>query len=371
MKLNQNLAIVAVLLTGLIGGGLYYWWWIGTPEYTLSQIRKAAETRNVELGMKYIDVDAIFENFWRKQQVETVEKLRSQSNAEAFGTFLGIQFMESVKSATKESVRQQWIDIFSTTTVRTPENTIGTIFQKGLIAIRQGNAAYVFLSNGLKVTLKRKEGNRYWIISSLEPTDLQKPPSISNEQSKINEQQSADKFFIPQVKPSTNNSTQRAKPAVESKTIEQKTKTTSPLQPAAPTRFEGIASIYITGGVWDNWDADVEKDGPVIAIVYRDRDDESILDDAAYKVPVTADVKVYAGESVGSSKTKLVFSSHYTDKQMVRCAFSDRCMRIPREEINVNTATDFQYGDVEVTVHTPEQGDFSARNEFIVLYLKK
>jgi len=51
-----------IVLLGVIGGG--YYWWMGTPEYSVSQIKKAIETHNPELGLKYIDTDAVFENLW-------------------------------------------------------------------------------------------------------------------------------------------------------------------------------------------------------------------------------------------------------------------------------------------------------------------
>lgn len=43
-------------------------------------------------------------------------------------------------------------------------------------------------------------------------------------------------------------------------------------------------------------------------------------------------------------------------------------IRIPKEEISVDPSIDYQYGDVEITIHTPTQGTFQDKNEINKLY---
>jgi hypothetical protein len=141
----------------------------------------------------------------------------------------------------------------------------------------------------------------------------------------------------------------------------------SPQSQSSSVSVDGLSAIRISGGIWDNWDSDIENDGPVIEIVYLDANGEIIGNDATEKMPISADVKVYAGSDSISSKTKLVFSSHYDSNQIILGGIYPK-IRIPKENINVNSATDYKYGAVEVTIQTPVQGAFAAKSDFIELY---
>jgi hypothetical protein len=132
-------------------------------------------------------------------------------------------------------------------------------------------------------------------------------------------------------------------------------------------KIEGLTAIRISGGTWDNWDADIENDGPVAEIVYLDAIGNIISDESTKKMPISADVKIYAGDTSISPTTKLVFSAHYTEDQIIIGDIYPK-IRIPKEELSVNPSIDYQYGDVEVTIYTPTQGSFSDRSDFIVLY---
>lgn len=149
-----------------------------------------------------------------------------------------------------------------------------------------------------------------------------------------------------------------------------------PTQATAPTptptatvfeKIEGLTAIRVGGGIWDNWDADMENDGPVIYIVYLDARGETITDDSTKKMPISADVKLYAGEYGSAPKTKLVFSAHYTKDQIILGRITPD-IRIPKEEISVSPSTEYWCGAVEVTIYTPKQGTFADRDDFIVLY---
>lgn len=134
-------------------------------------------------------------------------------------------------------------------------------------------------------------------------------------------------------------------------------------------RIEGLTAIRVSGGIWGNWDADLEKDGPVIDIVYLDSRGDIIANEATKKTPISADVKVYAATDVLTTPNRLVFSVHYSEEQIILGDIYPQ-IRIPKEQMSVNPYTDYQYGAVEVTIYTPQQGFFSDRNDFIVLYEK-
>lgn len=135
-----------------------------------------------------------------------------------------------------------------------------------------------------------------------------------------------------------------------------------------PTRIDGLASINPLAALQENWDTDIEKDGPVIDISYLDSNGDMISNDATAKMPISADVKLYAGSDPLSKKTKLVYSGHFDSNQIVY-NFSPK-IRIPEEQINIDPNTDYDIGLATVTIHTPEQGDFSATDSFVVLYEK-
>ena len=157
--------------------------------------------------------------------------------------------------------------------------------------------------------------------------------------------------------------------------------TTGPITPT-PTltatlfeKIEGLTAIRVGGGFWDNWDADMENDGPVIYIAYLDARGDTIPDDNITKMPISADVKLYASDSVTGPEDKLVFSAHYTEDKIIFGRMYPLIfpriyplIRIPKEEISVNPSTDYWCGAVEVTIYTPAQGSFADRGGYIRLY---
>lgn len=134
-------------------------------------------------------------------------------------------------------------------------------------------------------------------------------------------------------------------------------------------KIDGLTAIRISGGIWNNWDSDIENDGAVINIIYLDNQSNIITNDMTRKLPITASIKVYSTRTVGFNvlKDKLVFSSDYPKEKIILGEIYPS-IRIPKEEILVNPNTDYKYGIVEVTINTPSQGSFSASSDFIVLY---
>jgi hypothetical protein len=137
--------------------------------------------------------------------------------------------------------------------------------------------------------------------------------------------------------------------------------------PPTTSRVEGLTAIQVSGGTWQNWDADLEDDGPEIYIVYLDRNGNIISDDSTETLPISADVKVYASKNSIATKDQLVFSKHYSESEIILGDIYPR-LRIPKEQISPDAQTLYQYGRVEIEIHTPEQGDFAAQSDFIELY---
>jgi hypothetical protein len=137
------------------------------------------------------------------------------------------------------------------------------------------------------------------------------------------------------------------------------------------SKISGLSSIRISGGIWENWNANMANDGATIEIVYLDSLGDIISDNTTEQLPISADVKVYTTDtnSIPYKKGRLVFSAHYSTNQIILGNIYPK-IRIPKEQISVNPSVDYEYGYVSVTIQTPEQGDFSAQSEFIVLYEK-
>lgn len=182
------IGISIIILFGVIGGG--YYWWTGTPEYSISQIKKAIETHNSELGLKYIDTDAIFEHLWTDMKSELIKETTEAEGFEAFGMMFGLQMAESMKPALKEQVKEGIKSWFVASTEEKPkEATIttkegletGTFWQKDLKIKKQGNSAYIELPDNVKIVLTKKVGERYWVISKIEGFMETSPATQSSE----------------------------------------------------------------------------------------------------------------------------------------------------------------------------------------------
>lgn len=161
-----------VILVGLVGGG--YYWWTGTPEYSAYQIKKAVETQDKELGLKYIDVDAIFENLWTDWESEFAKGALKAEGFEAFGMMLGSYLAESMKPGLKELTKQEIENWFSVSEEKLREEStgkglkLGATWKEKLKIKRQDKSAHIELPDGIKIIFIRKEGERYWVITKIE-----------------------------------------------------------------------------------------------------------------------------------------------------------------------------------------------------------
>lgn len=145
-------------------------------------------------------------------------------------------------------------------------------------------------------------------------------------------------------------------------------KTVQPVKKAVPPTIKGLTSIWVSGNGWENWDADAEKDGPTIDIVYQDKGGKIITNSMTKKLQIGASVKIWTmdwDDDYNKVKGRLVFSKYYQPKEIIFGSIYPE-IRIPKELIDVDE-DDYDYGIVEVTIKTPGQGRFADIDDFIVL----
>lgn len=143
--------------------------------------------------------------------------------------------------------------------------------------------------------------------------------------------------------------------------------TPTPAPSNETNRIDGLTTFRVSGGLQENWDADGDNDGPYLEVVYLDKNGNIITSDATETMQITADVKLYAGSNALVKPTKLVYSGHFDSSQIIFGSIYPK-IRVPEEQISVSRSSDSKYGAAVVTIHTPEQGDFTATGNFVVLY---
>ncbi len=140
--------------------------------------------------------------------------------------------------------------------------------------------------------------------------------------------------------------------------------------PIYSNRIEGLEYISVMSWSWQNWDSDVEKDGFRVTITFNNKNDQS-LDFSNVRCRARIKLFAYKKDRWGIYRTderRQVYSkNHYFTSSNVS-SILESPLKIWDYEIKVNKETDYWCGDCEVTVHTPEQGDFSDVNEFCMLY---
>ncbi len=350
---------IAALVVLLACGGIGWYWWTTTPQYALSQIRKAYETHNTDLALKYIDVDKIFDNLWASIEAKMAQQVASTDNGfAAFGALLGQTMVQNMKPTIKENLRTQLLD--SIKTGATATSSIASL--SAHYSISHDGDTVIVSSSDSTFKLHMEKENGVWRIVAID--GLSATSSAEAEGSTSSEETStAPERSAPVVKKTA--ATVKTAPVQtslpKSDPVPQAPKTTT------TTRIENLAAIRFGGGIWENWNADSAKDGPAVDIVYLDGQGDIISDDSTKRMPISADVKLYAGSSPMGPKNRLVFSAHYTKDQIILGHIYPH-IRIPKDQIGVNPAADYQYGVVAVTIQTPEQGSFSDTSDFIQLY---
>jgi hypothetical protein len=153
------LIFLFIIITILCSASFYYW--TTTPQYALSQIRKAFTKHDVTLALKYIDADAIADDFWKQIEVEALNKMPDPSNEfESAGIALGQNIMEKYKPMIKESLRSKLIDSIKSDSNKddTKENVIW-MASKNEVSYYDGDIAVVDTSDpAVKLNLKKEQG---------------------------------------------------------------------------------------------------------------------------------------------------------------------------------------------------------------------
>ncbi len=170
-KIKIALIIIVIIVVVLGTIGVRHYRFMGTPEYSVGQIKKAIETHNTDLGFKYIDIDAISEGVWTDLKSKFVNDTSGIQGFEALDMMFGFQIAESMKPVVKEQVEkgvESWFAIPTEgETISLKGNFwLNTWQQKNLK--KQGGSAYIELPNDARIVFTKKVGERYWIISRIE-----------------------------------------------------------------------------------------------------------------------------------------------------------------------------------------------------------
>lgn len=163
-KISSNkkilLFLISIIIIILCSVGFYYY--TTTPQYALSQIRKAYAKHDVTLALKYIDADAIMDDFWEQIKLESLNRMDSPSNDfESLGITIGQNLMEKYKPMIKESMRVKLVD-----SIKNPsEENVIFVASKNHVAYYDGDIAVVDTSDPeVKLNLK-KEGGVWRVVA--------------------------------------------------------------------------------------------------------------------------------------------------------------------------------------------------------------
>ena len=154
--------LILVVIILLCSVGFYYW--TTTPQYALSQIRKAYAKHDVTLALKYIDADAIMDDFWEQIKLESLSRMDSPNNDfESLGITIGQNLMEKYKPMIKESARIKLVD-----SIKNPsEDNVIWIASKNPVAYYDGDIAVVDTTDpAVKLNLKKEQG--VWRVVAIE-----------------------------------------------------------------------------------------------------------------------------------------------------------------------------------------------------------
>lgn len=110
---------------------------------------------------------------------------------------------------------------------------------------------------------------------------------------------------------------------------------------------------------WEDWDNDGSDDGIRLAFYFRDQSDDIVTFDNV-EVHVTAELYTQVNTTpLQGEKDRLVYSHIFTitSSRDVHPLYGT-ALKIPAEDINIDTETDYYLGILEVSVSVPQQGEF-------------
>jgi hypothetical protein len=167
--------LLGVIALGLVAGGGYYWW-IGTPEYSLMQLRSGIEQHNAETVFHYVDIDQIFDNLWSEMTATLVSDLQgSGDGASAFGSALGMGLVQSMKPALKDALKTGIENALKEDEWKNETESSSSVLNKlqsqnYSLNKNNGRTALEF-ENGVKFVLTQTD-DRYWQVTEIEGLDL-------------------------------------------------------------------------------------------------------------------------------------------------------------------------------------------------------
>lgn len=160
-------------------------------------------------------------------------------------------------------------------------------------------------------------------------------------------------------------------------TTQSETTTTTAIPTTTTTiktsEISGLASIGRPQVLWENWDADPEGDGLKVGFSFKDAEGNYVYFD---NIPVDVTIRLYTEKLDQTTfkyyKDRLVYERTFTitsDKDVNW--MMGKGIKISKEHILVNPATDREWGILEVVVHTQTQGDFSGSNDVAIRLYEK
>lgn len=185
---KKLLVVASILLTVIIAvGGIIYWNYTGTPEYSLSQVEKAIEQRDLTSFQKYVDIEGVVNSL--VDQVIEFTSAQYENEAkdewEQMGVELGKKLVKILKPTLVEILKQQILMYIQTGKINNDESkgNISTLklwdkinreksALRGISYVKkEGKNAYVGLElfqekydTSLTLSLKMINKGGYWQI---------------------------------------------------------------------------------------------------------------------------------------------------------------------------------------------------------------
>jgi hypothetical protein len=129
------------------------------------------------LALKYIDLDAIFDNFWAGVETRMSQQVANTDNRYvAFGALLGETMVQNMKPTLKDNLRRQLLDSIKNGTTAT--SSVASLAAHHTIT-REGDAVIVSNTDTtLKIRMEKEDGTwRVVAVEGLMPSDSVADPS--------------------------------------------------------------------------------------------------------------------------------------------------------------------------------------------------
>ncbi|MFA5967168.1 MAG: DUF2939 domain-containing protein [Patescibacteria group bacterium] len=187
--LRNKILLIALGAVVVLGAGSY--WFIGTPQYSMWQLKTAIAKHDSELAMKYFNIDKMVDNVWPKMTSALMaEAQKSDDTFGIMGLLLGSGMVDNMKPTIKEQLRTSLKESLSGSkqsdqTTNTNENV--SIFDTDPQAwdkiklISKSGKSYINIpgdvdgnNNDLKLILTRASDGRYWQFTDMEVDDWNK-----------------------------------------------------------------------------------------------------------------------------------------------------------------------------------------------------